>query len=791
MGLTDEFILPQDVDIRPIAELPEHTRAQFAHDPDDWAVTRHNSRATSRIVNEDLARLLLLFRGGSTVARAVAAFSLRSGLPAEEVLREALPSLNRFIGLAWLAPVGSRAAVPLGQGHPIGATIAGYRLVDCLQVLENSEIYQATDQRGDLVALKLVPHPVDRQSELQLRAEISALGTLDGRPASRLLDHGVVGEDYYLALEWCDGVPVTTRAEELRQSESAGALERLHRLCVRVIEAYSALHGRGVVHGDVHPGNVLVDTAGAIRLIDFGLSTSPGMPRTPLRGGVPSFTDPQCAADWLAGRRPGQPDQRAEQYSVAALAFLVLTGEHHVEQAAEREVLLGRIAANETRSFDEVGVAPAAQLEAVLARALSGGPPDRFPSTAAFLDAFRRAEVPVRGSRPRPVDRGAARDYVAVRLARLRRRLDADDRRADEGPHGTVTFGSAGIACGLHRIALHREDPDLLAEADHWAAKAVAEIGTDHAVYHPELDITEESVGRSSPYHTESGVHAVQAVVAQSLGDFAAVRESVDHYLRAATRPTENIDLTLGRTGVLLANALLLEAIEGPTPGAESDDLRRRLRDLGDAIAASVWAELDVSGPIGAGNVLPFLGVAHGWAGVCYASLVWCAVTGANEPVGLRGRIEELAAQATPDGPGLRWPIQTHARGRRHNFMNSWCNGSPGYVFLWNAAHARFDDPRFAELADGAARETWERRDPLGGICCGSTGRAYALLNHHRHRGEAVWLERARALAEAARRAPYPAVPDSLYKGETGTVVLTAELEDPSRARLPFFECDR
>jgi len=51
MGLTDEFILPSDVEIRPVRELPREIRAQFAHEPGDWAVTRHNSRAASRIVS--------------------------------------------------------------------------------------------------------------------------------------------------------------------------------------------------------------------------------------------------------------------------------------------------------------------------------------------------------------------------------------------------------------------------------------------------------------------------------------------------------------------------------------------------------------------------------------------------------------------------------------------------------------------------------------------------------------------------------------------------------------------
>jgi len=789
MGLTDEFILPSDVEIRPVRELPREIRAQFAHEPGDWAVTRHNSRAASRIVDDDLASLLLLFRGGNTIARAVAAFSHRSGLRADEVLAQALPGLNRFIGLTWLALANSPAVNPIGQSHPIGSAIAGYQLVDCRRVLEKSEIYQAMSRQGELVALKVLPYPPDQQTTLEIRAEISALTTLSGTPSPRLIDHGRDADRYFLATEWCEGLPAPTQAEGLRQTAGDGSAQRLRRLCLGVLDAYSVLHERGVVHGDVHPGNVLADTQGLVRLIDFGLSTSPDVPETPLRGGVASYTDPQCASDWLAGRRPGWPDPRSEQYSVAALVYLMLTGEHHIRPSAEREVLLRRIAENQLRSFEEVGAAAAPQVESVLARALSTEPAQRFESMRAFRDAFSRADFPAQTLRPRKAGSSQTRRYVDVGLARLGTKLAAGNRD-DQGPHGTVFYGSAGIAYGLYRIALQREDSELLSEADQWAAKGIAEIDTDDAVYHRGLSITEDSVGRSSPYHTHSGIYAVQALVAQSLGDFLTVRRSIESYLDAATRPTANVDLTLGRSGVVLTNALLLDALDGPTPGIEIDDLRRRLRDAGEETMKSIWSELDTAGPIGSEDSLAALGVAHGWAGICHASLLWCAATGADEPAALPGRLDQLAGQAAPDGPGLRWPIQTHHRGRWHNFMNSWCNGAPGYVFLWNAAYERYGQSRFAELADGAARTTWERRDPLGGICCGSTGRAYALLNHYRHHRAPVWLERATALAETARHAPYPTMRDSLYKGELGAVVLTAELANPSDARLPFFERD-
>ncbi len=99
-------------------------------------------------------------------------------------------------------------------------------------------------------------------------------------------------------------------------------------------------------------------------------------------------------------------------------------------------------------------------------------------------------------------------------------------------------------------------------------------------------------------------------------------------------------------------------------------------------------------------------------------------------------------------------------------------------------------DPRFRRLAEGAAWNAWEAPDPHGTLCCGLAGRAYALLNLHRHGGGAEWLTRARELADRAALAieRTAEAPDSLYKGAVGVAVLAADLARPADAVFPFFE---
>jgi serine/threonine-protein kinase len=303
------------------------------------------------------------------------------------------------------------------------------------------------------------------------------------------------------------------------------------------------------------------------------------------------------------------------------------------------------------------------------------------------------------------------------------------------------------------------------------------------AFYRAESRLVPAVLGRVSPYHTAAGIHAVRAMIARSQGDAGAWREAADAFVAASRQPCPSLDLTLGRSGSLLAAALLLEGLpEGV------DEPPPALRILGEELLAGLWEEIAAFPPIAECGGRPNLGMAHGWAGFLYASLRWCRASGTPLPDSLAARLGELAAEARPAGRGVRW--RWHAEnGADVGTMAGWCNGSAGFVYLWTLAHRTLGDPRFAALAEGAAWNAWEdpARDP--NLCCGLAGRAYALLELHRHGGGAEWLERARDLAErAARETARNTEPShSLYKGEVGLAVLAADLADPEGAAFPFF----
>jgi serine/threonine-protein kinase len=223
-------------------------------------------------------------------------------------------------------------------------------------------------------------------------------------------------------------------------------------------------------------------------------------------------------------------------------------------------------------------------------------------------------------------------------------------------------------------------------------------------------------------------------------------------------------------------------------PASEAD----ALTSYGQRILNDVWEKLEADTPIPESRQIRHLGIAHGWAGLLYATLLWHRSARTELPVQTQKHLEELAALTEPIGRGARWKwlLDPDPGHKTYQYMPGWCNGSSGYIHLWTLAHRVFGDDRYLNLAEQAAWNAWEEAGGIHNLCCGLAGCAYGLLNLFRYTGENVWLERARVLAERAATAGGKSdLPSySLYKGMLGVAVLAADLARPQQSCMPFFE---
>ena len=449
----------------------------------------------------------------------------------------------------------------------------------------------------------------------------------------------------------------------------------------------------------------------------------------------------------LARRSPAPESSFiGEQYALAAMLYFLFSGVHQLDYSLERDEMLRQISDDPMLPFSKRGVSAWPEVERILARALSKEPDARFSSVGELARALRGVAPDDQGVSPRTgsSQRHGVSTAAEGVLQDVLQRVQISGPLLKGGlprPTASVNYGAAGIAYALYRIARVRGDPALLALSDVWANRATRDLDHETAFVSTELKITPETVGAISPYHTASGVHFVQALIAHSMGDTAAQQGEIDHFIAASAAPCPDLDLTLGRSSSLVAASLLLDT------APENDHLRR----FGNERLSGIWEEVDAFPPIADFADISYLGIAHGWAGILYAAMRWAEVSGTAVPASVVERLRQLADLAEHKGRGVHWPVYTDTGPPRLDpYMAGWCHGSAGYVQLWMLAHRILRDEAYLALAEGAAWNAWEEPDPNGSLCCGLAGRAYAMLNVYRSTGERQWLDRAHVLGNRA-----------------------------------------
>jgi hypothetical protein len=204
---------------------------------------------------------------------------------------------------------------------------------------------------------------------------------------------------------------------------------------------------------------------------------------------------------------------------LAALIYFLVTGQHYLDFSLEKNEMFRQIAEDAPLAFTRRGVEAWPELEEVLVRALSKDPSERFPSVSEFAEKLKIVAVLETDRFPVPYGSTGPAAYSDAEemLRRMLARLDAEGSLFASGlkaaPRVSVTYGSAGVAYGLYRIACAREDARLLSLADLWATNAARDMDLGDAFYNKDIEITPEVVGRVSPYHTPSGVHLVQGLI--------------------------------------------------------------------------------------------------------------------------------------------------------------------------------------------------------------------------------------------------------------------------------------
>lgn len=267
-----------------------------------------------------------------------------------------------------------------------GARVAGYLLERLVGVGGMAAVYQARDERlGRVVALKLLAG--DEAVRMRFVREARAVAAVDHPHIIPVYAAGEADGVQFIAMRFVAG---GTLQGIIR---AAGALppRRAAAFISPVASALDAAHAAGLVHRDVKPGNILVDSRRGgpdhAYLTDFGIARAMlSVGTLTVDGqflGTPDYAAPEQVN--------GQPvDGRADQYALACVAFEVLSGSVPFKREVPVAVLYAHLSTPPPRLTAARPDLPPA-VDDVLARAMAKDPDERYPTCADFADALREA----------------------------------------------------------------------------------------------------------------------------------------------------------------------------------------------------------------------------------------------------------------------------------------------------------------------------------------------------------------------------------------------------------------
>lgn len=296
-----------------------------------------------------------------------------------------------------------------------GARFGVWKVVETLGHGGMGEVYRVQRDDGEYqqsAALKLM-RPLPEAYRNRFLAERQIVAELDHPGVARILDGGLATDGRpFMVQEFVEGLTIDQWCARRRMSSADKV-----RLIIGVCEAVSHAHAKLIVHRDIKPSNILVSEDGRSRLIDFGVAQQIGGSEG-MEDQAPVSVE-YAAPELLEG---GTASVMTDVYGLAATLFELLSGRPPIDLSGLAAPVAVRRAADEPaarlRSVSPASMPRllAADLEAVLDKALSKRSTDRYVTVESFSADLQRALAlePVRA-------RSEERGYQARRFLRRRR----------------------------------------------------------------------------------------------------------------------------------------------------------------------------------------------------------------------------------------------------------------------------------------------------------------------------------------------------------------------------------
>ncbi|QDV15075.1 Serine/threonine-protein kinase PknB [Rosistilla oblonga] len=281
-----------------------------------------------------------------------------------------------------------RAESQASKEHRLARKLGQYRLEEVLGAGGMGSVYKA--QHAMLmrpVAIKVLDTKgSDPQRLHRFKREVELTSQLQNPHTIAVFDYGQTQNgDFYYVMEYLDGVDLSELVRQYGELPASRAIAILLQICGSLIEA----HGKGLIHRDIKPGNIMLTECGGIydfaKLLDFGLvkESSPNSANVTHEGsltGTPMYMSPEAI------RNAKSVDPRSDIYSIGAVGYFLVTGKPLFDAAGTLDAILNQVQEEPLLPSERAGKPIDAKFEAVIMQCLSKNPNDRPDSVDDLVD---------------------------------------------------------------------------------------------------------------------------------------------------------------------------------------------------------------------------------------------------------------------------------------------------------------------------------------------------------------------------------------------------------------------
>jgi serine/threonine protein kinase len=290
-----------------------------------------------------------------------------------------------------------------------------YRIVGELGRGAMGVVYRATDPAiGRTVAIKTIRiRDIDGEQERdrlreRLFREARSAGVLSHPNIVTIYDMDEDDAVAYIAMAFVNGPTLET----ILGSNEPLSGARMLRILRQAALALDYAHSKGIVHRDVKPANIMTDEDGSVKITDFGIAkfaaTAHKSHETGSVSGTPNYMSPEQVQGHAV-------DGRSDQFSLAVIAYEILTGERPFP-GEQISTIVYKIVAEEQAAAHRLNGTLTPRINEVLRKALAKDPAARFATCSNFVGALELACAESRGWTTLAAGAAAEQPTIAVEL---------------------------------------------------------------------------------------------------------------------------------------------------------------------------------------------------------------------------------------------------------------------------------------------------------------------------------------------------------------------------------------